>query len=331
MQGTSDCLIRGAAREDDGGTYAPGVGDDRRGMLYGLGAYVLWGLFPLYWPLVKPAGSLEILAHRVGWSLLALLVIVPATRSWQRLRALVRSRRRTGLLAIGAVLLAVNWGVYIYGVNTGHVVETSLGYFVNPLVTVLLGVVVLRERLRRAQWLALGLGTIAVVVIAIDYGRPPWIALTLAASFGSYGLIKKHVAAGAVESLSIETSVLFLPAVAYLGVLVGQGDSTFGHHGAGQAVLLAGAGLVTTAPLLFFGAAAPRLRLSTLGLLQYVTPILQFGCGILVFHEPLPAAEFLGFGLVWIALIVFTVDSIRQQRSGALTRRREPEYAADVS
>jgi chloramphenicol-sensitive protein RarD len=208
----------------------------------------------------------------------------------------------------------VNWGLYIWGVNNGHVVETSLGYFINPLVTVLLAVVVLGERMRRAQWVALALGALAVLVLAVDYGRPPWLGLTLAFSFATYGLIKKQVGIAAMESLGVETAVLALPAVAYLGWQAVAGGSTVGSHGAGHALLMASAGPVTAVPLLLFGAAAGRLALSTLGLLQYLTPVLQFGFGVLLFHEPMPAARLAGFALVWLALAVFTVESARHSR-----------------
>ncbi len=302
---------------------------DRRGICYGAAAYLLWGAFPVYWPLLKPAGALEILGNRIAWSMLVIVGIVALTRNWTAVRTLLGDRRRSGLLAAGAAILAVNWGTYIYGVNHHHVVETSLGYFINPLVTVLLGVLVMRERLRRPQWLALGLGGVAVAVIAVDYGKPPWIALILAGSFGAYGLIKKWVSAPALPSLTIETAVLVLPALAYVGVLEAQGGATFGHHGAGQAVLLAGTGLVSTAPLLFFGAAARALPLSTLGVLQYLAPTLQFLFGVLVFHEPLPVAGLVGFALVWIALVIFTADSIRHARRRAgRTRERPPVVVA---
>ncbi|MGI8870151.1 MAG: EamA family transporter RarD [Mycobacteriales bacterium] len=297
--------------------------ESRRGLLLGTAAYVLWGLFPVYWPLVKPAGAVEILAHRVIWSLVAIAVIGVLTRNSRRVRDLVADRRRGALLAVAACVVAVNWGVYIYGVNHHHVVETSLGYFINPLVTVLLGVFVLHESLRRAQWMAVGIGAVAVAVLAVEYGRLPWIALALAFSFGTYGLIKKHVNAGAPESLTVETGVLVVPAAVYLAILGGQGHSTFGHHGAGQALFLAGSGLVTAGPLLCFAGAATRLPLTTLGLLQYLAPVLQFAFGVLFFHEPMPIGRLIGFMLVWIALIVLTVDGLRHRTVVARLARAE--------
>jgi chloramphenicol-sensitive protein RarD len=212
------------------------------------------------------------------------------------------------LLTAAAVLVSVNWGTYIYGTNTGHVVETSLGYFINPLFTILLGVIVLGERLRRAQWLAVAIGAIAVVVITIDYGRLPWIAITLAVSFGLYGFCKKRANVGAVDSLAIETGVMFVPAAVTLAVIAAQGDMVFGSAGAGNAALLASTGLVTAVPLLLFAAATVRLPLSVLGLLQYLAPILQFSMGVFVRHESVPFAEYVGFCLVWLALVILTAD-----------------------
>jgi chloramphenicol-sensitive protein RarD len=304
------------------------VTESRKGLIFGASSYILWGLFPIYWPLVKPAGALEILAHRMVWSLVFVSIIVTAQRKWGAVWALVRQPRRLSMLALGAVFVSVNWGTYIWGVNHDRVVETSLGYFINPLFTVLLGVIVLRERLRRAQWIAIGFGGVAIAIIAVDYGQPPWIALTLAVSFGLYGLIKKRVGAGAVEGFAVETSVQFLPAIIYLGVLTGNGDSTFGHHGVGQVALLVGAGVVTGVPLLLFAGAAGRLPLSTIGLLQYLAPILQFAFGVLVFHESMPAARLAGFGLVWVALAILSVDAARNQ---ARRRRAVVACAAPAS
>jgi chloramphenicol-sensitive protein RarD len=244
-------------------------------------------------------------------------------RSWRAITQVLRDRRRFGLLTIAAVIITFNWGTYIYGVNTGQVVETSLGYFINPLVTVLLGVVVLGERLRLAQWIAVGIAAIAVAVLTVDYGRVPWIALVLAFSFGTYGLLKKKADAGAVESLGVETGVLLLPMSAYLVVLSADGAATFGQRGVGHALLLAGSGVVTAIPLLFFGAAATRVPLTQLGLLQYLAPTLQLAIGVLLYGEPMPAVRLLGFALVWTALIVFTVDSL------AAARRRQLQLAVE--
>jgi chloramphenicol-sensitive protein RarD len=287
-----------------------------------LAAYGIWGLFPLYWGLLKPAGALEILAHRVVWSLLTVAILVVALRKWRWIRT--ASRKTLLVLTVGSVLIGVNWYTYIYGVNSSHVVETALGYFINPLVSVLLGVVVLRERLRPTQWVALGIGAAAVAVLTIDYGRPPWIAITLAFSFGTYGLCKKVAAAPAVEGLTAESSVLFLPAVAYLWWLNATGDAEFGHVSAVHTLLMIGAGVLTAGPLLLFAGATNRVPLTTMGLLQYLTPCLQFICGVTILGEHMPAARWAGFGLVWIALVVFSVDSVLAGRRRATTAAPQP-------
>lgn len=292
--------------------------DSRQGLLYGIGAYLLWGLFPLYWPLLEPAGALEIVAHRIIWSVLFVALLLSISRGWRRVAALVSHRATLGRLALAAVLVSVNWCVYIWGVNHGHVVETSLGYFINPLLTILLGVLVLHERLRRAQWVAVAIASLAIVVLTIDYGQLPWIALTLATSFASYGFLKKQVSAGASETLAVETAVLAGPALITLFVLAGRSQLTFGQHGVGNALLLIGTGVVTAVPLLLFGASARRLPLSTLGLLQYLAPVLQFAVGVGIRHEPLPAARLAGFALVWLALVILTVDALRRQRATEL-------------
>jgi chloramphenicol-sensitive protein RarD len=298
--------------------YVPLVDERRIGVGAGLGAYVLWGIFPLYFPLLEPAGGLEIVANRVVWSLLFVALLLTVLRAWGQVRTTVADRRSLLVLAAAAVLIAVNWLVYVYAVNSGHVVEASLGYFINPLVSVVLGVAVFRERLRRLQWVAVGTAVLAVVVLTVDYGRPPWIALTLALSFGLYGLMKKLVRVEAAPGLFVETAVVFVPALVVIGVLQGSGDAAFGHAGVGNAFLLASTGLATAVPLLLFAAAARRVPLSTVGLLQYVTPLMQLSIGVFVYDEPMPPARLVGFGIVWLALAVFTVDSLRQARS---TRR----------
>jgi chloramphenicol-sensitive protein RarD len=284
----------------------------RTGFVAGVAAYLLWGLFPLYWPLLKPAGAVEILAHRIVWSIAVVGAVLAATTGFRWLRGL--GRRRAALLALAAALVTINWGTYIYGVNSHHVVETSLGYFINPLVTVALAVTLLHERLRRAQWAAVAIGALAVLVLAIDYGRPPYIALTLAFSFALYGFVKRRVGLDGAQSLAVETGFLFAPALAYLVVLQASGDATFTSHGAGHAVLLAGGGIATAVPLMLFGAAAIRIPLTTVGLLQYLAPVMQFLIGVLVRHEPMPAPRLAGFALVWIALAVFTWDAVRALR-----------------
>ncbi|MBM0229603.1 EamA family transporter RarD [Micromonospora sp. ATA51] len=295
----------------------------RLGYLYGLGAYLLWGFFPLYLKLLRPAGPMEILAHRIVWSVAFVALLLAAMRNVGFLRALLRRPRTLAGIAAAAALIAVNWGTYIYGVNSDRVVETALGYFINPLVSVLLGVFVLRERLRPAQWAALGVGALAVAVLTVDYGRLPYLALTLAFSFACYGFVKKRLGLPAAEGLFVESAVLALPALAYLGWLSLRGDSAFGHVSTGHTVLLVLAGAATAIPLLLFAGAANRLPLSGLGMLQYLAPVLQLGCGVLIFHEPMPPARLAGFALVWLALIVFTADALRQAHQSR-TRPRTP-------
>jgi chloramphenicol-sensitive protein RarD len=286
----------------------------RRGVLYGAGAYLLWGLFPLYWPLLEPSGALEVLAHRILWSLVVVVVLLGAMRRLGAVRTALSDRGRALRLALAAVVIAINWGTYIYGVTSGQVVETSLGYFVNPIVTVLLGVVVLGERLRTPQWVALGAAFVAVAVLTVENGSPPWIALVLAFSFGTYGLLKKTAGVGAVEGLAIETAVLLPVAGAYVAFLGVSGAGTFGSEGPSHAVLLAVSGIITAVPLLMFGAAASRVPLTTLGLLQYLAPTMQFLLGITLFDEPLPLVKLVGFLLVWFALALFTADLVRHHR-----------------
>jgi chloramphenicol-sensitive protein RarD len=256
----------------------------------------------------------EILAHRIVWSLVVMAGVVLALRRTSRLRATLADRRTRLLLTVAAVLITVNWGTYIWGVNHHHVVETSLGYFVNPLVSVLLGVVVLGERLRRLQWVALGIAAVAVLALTVEYGHPPWVALILAFSFGSYGLAKKKANAGAVESLVIETMVVSPVALGYIVFLMVSGASTFGNQGGGHVALIVGTGLITVVPLLCFGGAATRIPLSTLGLMQYLTPSVQFVLGLVVFREPMPAMRWVGFGLIWLALLLFTVETLRNRQ-----------------
>jgi chloramphenicol-sensitive protein RarD len=291
------------------------VTDTRRGVLLGLAAWTMWGFFPLYWPLLEPSGAVEILAHRIFWSMIVMIGVVVVLRRRASLRRTLASRRTRWLLAVASLLITVNWGTYIWGVNNAHVVETSLGYFVNPLVSVLLGVVVLGERLRRLQWAALALAGLAVVGLTVEYGRPPWVALVLAFSFGSYGLAKKKADAGAVESLVVETLVVSPLAVGYLVFLGATGASTFGGNGPWHVALVVGTGFVTVLPLLCFGGAATRIPLSTLGLMQYLTPTVQFLLGVLFFHEPMPAMRWVGFGLIWLALVLFTVETLTHRRS----------------
>ncbi|MFJ8537481.1 EamA family transporter RarD [Streptomyces sp. NPDC093591] len=298
-------------------------GERHIGVLNGFAAYGMWGLVPLFWPLLKPAGAVEILAHRMAWSLVFVAIALVFVRRWAWAGELIRQPRRLALVAVAAGVITVNWGLYIWSVNTGHVVEASLGYFINPLVTIAIGVLLLKERLRPVQWAAVGVGFAAVVVLTIGYGRPPWISLVLAFSFATYGLVKKKVNLGGVESLAAETAIQFLPAVGYLAWLTVRGESTFTSEGPGHAALLAATGIVTALPLVCFGAAAIRVPLSTLGLLQYLAPVFQFLLGILYFHEAMPAERWAGFALVWLALTLLTADAWRSAR-----RSRSAEFSA---
>lgn len=293
-------------------------------MGYALAAYAMWGLFPLYWPLLEPTPAIQILAHRMLWSLIFIAVVLLVRRRWAFVAQLRHDRRRVSLLVLAAVLVSVNWGVYIWGVNAGHVVETSLGYFINPLVNIALGVLVLRERLRSVQWFAVAATAAAVVVITVDYGRLPWIALSLAFSFGGYGFVKKIVGVPAVESLAVETAVMAPFALIFLVIVGIRGTGAFGHVALGTNLLLVTAGAVTAVPLLCFASAARRVPLTVMGLLQYITPVLQFVVGVFIRHEPLPSSELIGFCLVWVALLILGGSELGQWRN----RQRA---AADMS
>ncbi|MFI1420958.1 EamA family transporter RarD [Streptomyces sp. NPDC020731] len=289
----------------------------RTGLLNGFAAYGMWGLVPLFWPLLKPSGAVEILAHRMVWSLFFVGAALLFIRRWAWLGELLRQPRRLALVTVAAAVITVNWGVYIWAVNSGHVVEASLGYFINPLVTIAMGVLLLKERLRPVQWAAVGVGAAAVVVLTVGYGQPPWISLCLAFSFATYGLVKKKVDLGGVESLAAESAIQFLPALGYLVWLGARGDATFGTEGTGHALLLVAAGIVTALPLACFGAAAIRVPLSTLGLLQYMTPVFQFLLGVLYFKEAMPPERWAGFTLVWLALVLLTWNALRTARRTA--------------
>ncbi len=283
------------------------------GLTYGLSAYLLWGLFPLFWPLLEPANSFEILACRIVFCFAVIAILLGVRRRLGGVREL--DRGTVGRLSLAGLAIAVNWGIYIWGVNNGHVIETSLGYFINPLVTIGLGVLIFHERLRPIQWAAVGLGVIAVAVLSFDYGRPPWIALALACSFATYGFLKKGVRASAPEGLFVEGAVTTLPALGLLAALALSGQASFVGHAAtpGHILLLISAGPVTALPLLFFAGAATRLPLSTMGLLQYVTPVMQFAIGVLILRETTSFALLGGFALVWIALAILAVDGVRHR------------------
>ena len=295
----------------------------RLGLLLGVGAYALWGLFPLYFPLLKPASPLEVLADRFVWSFVFLALIMTVTRSWSRMRDVLHNRRVMLMLIAATFLISVNWGVYIWAVNNDHVIEASLGYFINPLVVVLTGTLLLRERLRPLQWTAVGIAAVAVAVLTLGYGSVPWIALALAFSWAGYGLVKKLAGVDPVASLTVETAYGTPFALAFLIWLSTQGTLVFGHSSPGNTMLLMMTGVVTAIPLVLFGAATNRVPLSTIGVLQYLTPSLQFLLGILVFGEQMPASRWAGFAIVWLALIVFTWDSLRTGQANRAARRAE--------
>jgi chloramphenicol-sensitive protein RarD len=287
-----------------------------RGIAFGVGAYLLWGVLPIYWKALEAVDSLEILAHRVVWSTVLLAGIVGVRRSWPQIRGL--GRRSVTRLLIAGTLLTLNWATYIWAVNNGHIVESSLGYFINPLLNVALGVLILRERLDTTQWLAIGIATAGVTYMTITAGSLPWIALVLATSFAFYALLKKQmVALGPFESLTVEIALVLVPAVVFLVVLAGNGDGSFGTAGPRITVLLILTGLATALPLLLFGAAATRIRLSTIGLLQYIAPTIQFLIGVFVYDEIVGRDRLIGFVLVWLALALYT-------GSGLVRRRRTP-------
>lgn len=289
----------------------------RKGVLLAIGAYLLWGLFPLYWPLLEPAGAVEILAHRMFWSAVVMGIGITLVRRWREVRAL--SAKTWLLVGLAATLIALNWGVYIYAVNNGHVVEASLGYFINPLLAVALGVVALRERLSVLQWVALAVATVGVVFTSLGAHGFPYIAVALALSFGLYGLIKRIINIPAAISLLGESSVLVLPALGYLVWLQVDGTAHFVGYGAGHIAVTAAAGLVTAVPLLLFGAAALRLPLSLLGFIQYVNPLTQFLLGVLWAHEAMSSSRWAGFAVIWVALALLSVDVLRSSRR----RRRD--------
>lgn len=285
-----------------------------RGVLYGAAAYLMWGFFPIYFKALQMVPSLQIMMHRVVWSFLFVMLLVLLRKEWPRFRESLRKPRILLTYTLTAILLAANWLIYIYGVNSGQVVETSLGYFINPLVNVALGVIILRERLRLLQWIPIGLATFGVIYLTLQYGSPPWIALALAFTFGMYGLIKKIAPLGALHGLSLETGIIFLPALLYLLFADSRGFGAFGHFGWNVTLLLALVGVVTAIPLLFFGMAARSIPLSLLGILQYIAPTVQFLLGIFLFQEPFPIALLIGFAIIWLALIIFTLEGAHERR-----------------
>lgn len=295
---------------------------ERSGWYQGIGAYAIWGLFPLYFHLLSSVGSIEIVAHRIIWSLVFCVVLMLATGQVDTLRRALRRRRTTMVLLGAGLLVTTNWTLYVWGVTHGHTLDASLGYFINPLVNAGLGVVLFRERMRPAQWVAFGVGGVAIVELIIGYGAIPWVALGLAGTFGLYGAMKKQVSGtvGALPGMVIESSAAIPLAVGYLVWRYATGTADIADPFSGLGVLGIGAGILTAIPLLMFAAAAARLPLSTLGIIQYCAPIMQFLCGWAVFGEEMPVSRWIGFAIIWVAVILFVGDAVRASRTGASHR-----------
>jgi chloramphenicol-sensitive protein RarD len=286
-----------------------------RGILYALGAYITWGVFPVYWKALHNVPALQLLSHRIVWSFLLLLVFVLLSRQWRSFKDAILHRRVFLIYLVAAVLIGINWLTYVWAVNAGFIVETSLGYFINPLLNVLLGVIIFREHLRRFQWIPVFLAAAGVIYLTLVYGQLPWIALTLAVSFGIYGLVKKIAPLGSLYGLLLETGILFVPALIWIVYSDVIGTGAFLRAGTGTSLLLVGAGLVTTIPLLMFASAAQRIPLSLLGIFQYISPTLQFLLGVLVYQEPFDHNHMIGFCIIWVALILFWGEGLWARRS----------------
>lgn len=302
-----------------------------KGTLYAIGAYLMWGVFPIYWKLLHPIPALEIIFHRILWSFVFVSAVMVIRNEWKVFSRVFRDARVLGVFLISSILLGVNWLTYVWGVNAGYIVETSLGYFINPLVSVLLGVVFLRERLRPAQWVPVVLAACGVVYLTIQYGALPWIALVLAFTFGTYGLVKKTSPLNALHGLAMETGLLFLPACLYLGYQEIVGAGHFFPSDGQVRLLMIFSGLVTAIPLLFFAGGARRIPLSMIGILQYIAPTLQFLIGVWLYHEPFDRTRLIGFSLIWLALVLYTVEGFweyrRRERQWLLSR---PVSTADL-
>ncbi len=286
----------------------------KTGLIFGVSAYVLWGLFPLYWPLLEPSGAFEIVGHRAVWSLVFCVIALTVTKAIKPAIATMRRPKVFVKLLAATVLISINWIVYIWATNHGHVVEASLGYYINPIIIIAIGVLLLKEKMRKLQWVSVSIATFGVLVLTIDYGRLPWVALALALSWGTYGFIKKQLGLGALEGLGIETAISAPFYLAYLAWIGSQGNGHFGH-GIGLTLLLIGSGVVTAIPLLLFNGAGNRLPYTIIGLLQFITPTLQFSIGVWVRHEAMPTARWAGFLIIWLALVVLATDLVRSSRA----------------
>lgn len=286
----------------------------KKGILYAVGAYLMWGLFPLYWKQLETIPALQLIGHRIAWSFILLIIVIFIARQWKDFRAALNAKT-IRIYLIAAVLISVNWFTYVWAVNNGFVVETSLGYYINPLFSVLLGVIVFRERLRPIQWIPIALAAAGVFYLTATYGSLPWIALTLAFTFGLYGLVKKTAPLSSLYGLTLETGLLFLVAVAYLLYSEFTGQGAFLRSGPKADLMMVGAGLVTTVPLLLFAYAAQRVPLTTLGILQYINPTMQFLLGVLLYKEPFTQNRLIGFGMVWAGLILFWIEGLYARRN----------------
>ena len=284
------------------------------GLLFGISAYVLWGAFPLYWPLLKPANPFEIVAHRAVWTFVFCLLILAIARQLKSTFAHLKTFRVVAGLFLSTILISINWVTYIWATNNEHVVEASLGYYINPLIIIAFGVLLLKEKMRPMQWLSVSIAAIGVLILTIDYGRLPWVALVIALSWGSYGVVKKKLGLGALEGLTIEILISLVPYTLYLIYLGNKGTGQFGHH-LGLTLLLISAGAVTAIPLLLFNGSATRLPYSVIGLLQYITPTIQFAIGVWVRHEAMPTSRWIGFIVIWLALIALTTDLVGSNKS----------------
>jgi chloramphenicol-sensitive protein RarD len=287
---------------------------NKLGLLFGISAYSLWGAFPLYWPLLEPANPLEIVSHRAVWTLVFCFIVLAATRALKSTLATLKRPMVAVKLFLTSMLISINWLVYIWATNNEHVVEASLGYYINPLIIIGFGVIFLKEKMRPLQWASVAIASIGVLVLTVDYGRLPWIALALAISWGSYGLIKKQLGLGALEGLAIETLISSVFYLAYLLYIGNQGTGQFGHSW-GLTALLISAGAVTAIPLLLFNGSTNRLPFTTIGLLQYITPTLQFSIGVWVLNEDMPTARWIGFLIIWAALVTLAFDLVKSSRT----------------
>jgi chloramphenicol-sensitive protein RarD len=271
-------------------------------------------MFPLYWPLLEPANPLEIVSHRAVWTLVFCLIVLAITHALKSTLATFRRPKVAAKLFLASVLISINWLIYIWATNNDHVVEASLGYYINPLIIIAFGVVLLKEKMRRLQWVAVSIATVGVIILTVDYGRLPWVALGLALSWGTYGLVKKQLGLGALEGLAIETMIAFIPYCGYLIFIGSKGEGQFGN-GAGLTILLISAGAVTAIPLLLFNGSTTRLPYSTIGLMQYITPTIQFSIGVWVNNEAMPTARWVGFIFIWLALMTLATDLLKSGRS----------------